>query len=184
MMPSIFPWFDKIFEWIWSMKPAFRIVPYTRAGIAFKRGKHPVPVMPGLFWYWPFWTEVVTFPTNLQTVNLPSQSLRGMGLRAVVRYRVKDAFIALQKCYDIDEMVRDMGLASVKEVLSKYTSVNMQGNSQEIDAKLKEDLSKKLRGLGLEVKDMFLSDMSECIVVKMLGDERTEYPFGDEEGAE
>lgn len=130
-----------------------------------------------LFWYCPLFDTYFLHPVARQTLNLPDQVLsvkdgdkrKSIAVSGVVVYEVSDPMRAFAQRYDLDESVSDMGLVCIKEVLLDTDLQTIYDSQADIDRALRRRLSYKLRSWGVRVVSVFLSDLSECHVLRVMG---------------
>ncbi len=174
-MDGAFQWLNALIEWLAQFFPRWQVVPETEAGVYFVRGKAK-PIQPGsVAVWWPFWTECEYRPIVRQTLSLDAQSLmsgdgKPIVAAAVVVYEIKDVVKCITKVHDIDEALGDISKATVKHAVWGMTLGEMMDQAKGMDGQLKRDLAKKVRGWGIKVHTVFLSDLSTCAVVRHLGE--------------
>lgn len=174
----MFEWLNSFMGWIGKLIPRLEVMNGTECGVAFVRGK-PKVITPGrLYLWWPVWTEVITRPFVRQTLNLPVQTLMvehdeklvSLMVSAVVVYEVRDIQLAICQTEDLEEAIRDLSLASVKDTISEYTLGALLEEAEDVDKALLKSLRAKLYSLGVKVRNVFLSDITTCKVYRVAGD--------------
>jgi regulator of protease activity HflC (stomatin/prohibitin superfamily) len=171
----IFRLFDICTQWM----PRFKVVPSTHAGVCFRLGRPKLIPSGRAFWYCPLIDTFYIHPIARQTLNLPNQVLsiddgkhrKSVAVSGVVVYEVSDPMKAFAYRYDLDESVSDMGLVCIKEVLLDTKLGDIYVHQSDIDRELKRKLSYRLRSWGVRVINVFLSDLSECRVIRLMGDQ-------------
>jgi len=182
---ALFDQLGSLVERLFSLIPSLIVVPTTDAGVAFVRGK-PRLLPPGCMrLYLPVWTEIVTGPIVRQTLNLPTQVLAtkpasrkksdSIVVGGIVVYEIRDFVKAHTSFHDLDDAIRDIALASIKDCLWGKTWAEIYAESTEVDKLLKQDLTKKLCRYGVKINNVFLSDLSPCLVIKALGEDKLMY---------
>lgn len=185
-MEAAFGWLGEIFAWFGNLIPRWVIVTKTHEGVAFVRGKHVEAVRPGMFFYWPFWTEVMLYPTVRQSVNLPSQTLTtkdecAITVGAVIIYKVSDIEIALAEQWDLSETITDLSMAAVRNVICSSTFDELQENWSDVDENLKKELHNTLKDYGIGILDARLTDFAKTKVVTLIGGGQGGYYEEEEE---
>jgi len=168
-------WVGDIVRFFGRLIPRLTIIPSYEGGVAFVRGK-PRAVGSGcLVVWWPFWTQLLTVPVVRQTTNLPSQVITVEGeplaVGAIVVWKIRDPLLALSRVHDPEEALRDLGLAAVKRGMWKRKLSEVMADADQIDADLKAGLAAGLRGFGIEIRNVFISDVARCKVLKLLADQ-------------
>ena len=184
-MDSALQWINDLARWFARLIPHWRVVTEAQAGVAFVRGKAQL-IEPGIFWWWPAWTEIHIQEVVRQTLNLPPQSLmsrdgKQFAVSGIVVYEIVDPLTAFVKVQDLDEAIKDMALASIKSVFWGWTLEQMYEKAGELDEVLCGQCRENLSGWGVKVHKIFLSDLSDAIVVRHLGgaDSPMIFPLGE-----
>ena len=84
-------------------------------------------------------------------------------------YEITDPMTAFVKVHDLDDAIQDMALASIKKVLRNLSLEEMYARSEELDDQLCEMGRKLLQGWGVQIHNIFLSDLSHAMVIRHLG---------------
>jgi regulator of protease activity HflC (stomatin/prohibitin superfamily) len=173
----MFDWIGDVAEWLGKFVPRLEVMNTTECGIAFVRGK-PKVIQPGRLYIWmPLWTEIVTRPFVRQTINLPVQTLMvehneklvSLMVSAVVVYEVRDIQLAICQTEDLEAAIRDLALASVKDAVCEYTLEALIDEAEAVDKAILRSLRAKLYSLGVKVRNVFLSDITTCRVLRVAG---------------
>ena len=176
-MESAFSWLNYLLRWIGRLVPRWRVVTEAQGGVAFVRGRARL-IKPGICWWWPAWTEIHVQEVVRQTLNLPPQSLmtedrKDIAVSGIVVYEITDPLTAFVKVHDLDDAIQDMALASIKSVLWGRTLDEICDEAQELDEVLCVECRAKLKGWGVKIHNIFLSDLSNAIVIRHLGPAET-----------
>jgi regulator of protease activity HflC (stomatin/prohibitin superfamily) len=171
-MESIFGWIGQVVEWVGSLIPRWYIVNSTHEGVAFIRGKKIKRIKAGMFFYWPIWTEIMTYPVVRQSVNLPNQTLSTIddytvSISAVIIYTVSDIRKALAEQWDLNETISDLSMSAVKQVVCASHYEDLIINWSEIDDNLKERLSQIMVEYGINILEARVTDLAQtkCITI-------------------
>lgn len=184
-MEGAFGWLGNVMEWLGSWFPRLEIVPVTHGGVAFVRGKHVKEIKPGLMLWWPFWTEIMTYPVVRQSVDLPSQTLTTndgvpVTVGCVVVYTVDDVVTALTKQWDLSDTVQDLCAAAVCEFVTSKEFAWINGNRTIAKRHLTKEVVTVLSEYGVAVQGAWLTDFAKTKVISLLG-EGTYADYGEEE---
>jgi regulator of protease activity HflC (stomatin/prohibitin superfamily) len=172
-MDSAFQWLSDLARWFGRLFPRWRVVTEAQGGVAFVRGRARL-IEPGIFWWWPAWTEVHVQEVVRQTLNLPPQSLlsrdgKDIAVSGIVVYEIVDPLTAFVKVHDLDDAIQDMSLASIKAVLWGRSVDEIDRQAADLDDALCKECREKLKDWGVNVHNVFLSDVSNAFVVRHLG---------------
>lgn len=150
--------------------PRLTVVPSTHGGVLYRRGKPRVVQPETLLLWWPIWSELLLAPVVRQTLNLPVQVIAPQGvpvaLSAVVVYSIKDPLV-LTRVHDLDDAIRDMALVAVRDAVEGVDT--SEAWYAEIDAELAKCLKARLRGWGVAVEKVALTDVAPCQVIRCIG---------------
>lgn len=168
-MDAAFGWLGSLVEWVGSFFPRLSVITKTHAGVAFVRGKHVKRIGPGLVLWWPFWTELLLYPVVRQSLNLPSQSLTTIDEQTVTAsgvliYEISDVVRALSTQYDLNETIRDLTMASMREVICGSSFKDTNQNRQRLDLRITKELQPVLADYGVKVLDYRLTDFAKTKV--------------------
>ena len=183
-MDAAFAWIGKLAEFLGSFIPRLLIIEATQIGVAFKRGKHVIPLSPGLWPYWPFWTTIDVRAAVRQTEPLPPQPLETKDNKTVVvggmvRYRIDDPIKALAETYDLDACIVDESLAVFCEFVTART-VEALFNRTEINTALTRRIRSVLTDYGVYVLRAQLTAASRSRTLCLVGVNVT-HPVIDDE---
>lgn len=172
----MFQWLNDLLGAVLRFIPRIRVVPQTHGGVAFVRGRPKLVPSGCLLFWWPVWTELLIVPVVRQTLNLPNQVLvprRGdtpLVLSGVVVYDIADPVRALSSVHDLDDAVRDMALVAIRQVIAKYPAEAIWFNPEKINHALLRAVRGRMRGWGVRVQQVFLSDAAPCMVIRTVGE--------------
>lgn len=181
-MDTAFGWLGKLMETVGSLFPRLVVVKATHGGVAFVRGKLAKEIRPGLMLYWPIWTDFILYPAVRQSLNLPSQTLttkdgRSITTSAVLVYEVNDMLKALTVQHDLDDTLRDISLAAVREHDQARTFDELRC---EDGAELRDTIRRRVQKYGVRVCDAWVTDFAETRVLTLVSPGSTREMFVDD----
>jgi regulator of protease activity HflC (stomatin/prohibitin superfamily) len=188
-MEAALGWLGDIVQAILMLFPRLLIVRTTHEAVKWVRGskvvlmKHDngmIRIFPllvgrvrrtGLHFYWPLVTEHEIVPIKRQTTNLDPQYLETrdgqmVGVSGVFIYEVVDTVALLTECYDYEDTIKDLALASIKKIIVDNDYAVIRQKPHEIDKKLTLQLRNDLKRFGIKTVRFTLSD---CTRMFMLG---------------
>ena len=170
-MDTAFGWLGRFMDALGSFIPRLVVVKTTHAGVSFVRGKNPKEIRPGLFWYWPVWTDYIIVPVVRQSLDLPSQTLttnddQAITVAAVIVYEVNDVMQALTTQWDLDETLQDISCAAVREYVVARSFKAIQVDDA---AKLRDVIRKRVKRYGIAVRDAWVTDFARTKVITVIG---------------
>lgn len=174
-MGSALGWVGKIAEFIGSLFPRLVIVEATHRGIAFKWGKHIIPLAPGVHVYWPFLTTIQMIPTVRQTTKLPMQALttsdgKQIAVCGMVRYKIRNITKALAETWELDTAIVDESLVVLCDLVTSRTFAEIQSGRKALDDHFTQRTKKMLADYGVAVLKAHLTDFSQCMTLNHLGE--------------
>jgi len=195
-METAFGWLGEIFHALISLIPKLILIKTTHAGVKFKCGReihvlqcdNGLPFIKkfsykwpfikfhktGVHLYWPVVTECIVVPVKRQTTNLVPQYLctldnKSIGVSGIVVYEIIDVEKLLTECFDYEDTIRDLSLASIKVVVTSYTLPDLQRQSDAVDKELTLELRKELSRFGIRTIRVTLTDLTPCRMIGLWG---------------
>jgi len=111
--------FDRMLAWL----PRPTLLDPSEGGLKISHGKLRVLEGGKRYWYVPLFQDIKTFPVVEQTADLPAQTLMSANKKpllvsGIVVYEVTDVLTVLTRAHDVDDIVADVGRATIAEVLT------------------------------------------------------------------
>jgi len=176
-MEAALGWLGDLIRAMLLIVPQLILVRATHAGVRFRHGCTVVELThqngvggTGLHIYWPLVTEYEVVPIKRQTTNLDAQYLctkdgQTIGVGGILVYEIDNVVSLLTECYDYEDTIRDLALATVKSVIVQHDIDRLRTESKKIDQELTKDLRNQLRRFGVKTIRVTLSDLAPCRVV-------------------
>ncbi len=146
-------------------KVGTKLFVYEQA-VVFRMGRpHRDLVKAGWHWMIPFWIETVwTENAVMATQDLPAQSFtskdgRPVTISAVVAWKVKDIRKFLCEVEDAESVLADSSRGVLRNTLAELTWKDIAEGGDELDTTLTHAIRKKAFKWGIEVKNVYLSDL-------------------------
>jgi regulator of protease activity HflC (stomatin/prohibitin superfamily) len=147
----------------------------TMGAVKFVRGSKIVPCGPGIHFYWPAITNLVTYPTARQADNLPSQTIatsddRTITISSMVVYEVSDIAKLLSSTYSAQSAIGDIALTAIHDVCCQLTWDQLKSEQRKgtLDTKLKHATQKALNDFGVRVLKVMLTDLAPARVYRLI----------------
>lgn len=166
------------FSWILQWIPRIGICRATHGGVKFRKGKELERIEPGLYWYWPVFTEIEVEPVARQPISAPIQTLTtrdgvSVSIRPVVSYEIRDTVSFFGRSWDGTEIVADFVSAACGREVTRRTLAELQ---QDMGGDLQETIAerarKDLRRFGAYVLEVRISDYAQVNkVFRLIGDQ-------------
>lgn len=170
-MAGALEWISEIARWVGRLIPNWIVVDATHGGVKFVKGAEVIPFGPGIVWYWPATTNLRTYPTARQAVDLRTQTLvtvdgKVIAVGGIVVYRVFDIAALLGRTYDSDQTVKDICAGVIHDVCSAFSMEDMR--EEPFLRELKRTMQKRLRSYGVRVVRATITDLAPCRVLKVI----------------
>ena len=167
-METAFSWLNDLFQAALNFIPHRVIIQSVEAGIKFKHGKVYL-LKPGTHMYWPLFSEVFSYPINLQPIDVRPQIFydkeQSAGkVSAALTYKIKDPLKAFTIAHDLDDTLKIYVLGVINKGLRTVCVNKLQKEITQVEAKIYEDIKEKFEEWGVELVDFFFSDYSKCRV--------------------
>lgn len=158
--------FEKLIDFFLSLGkdlwPVY-VVDAFDEGIVLRFGKFHKVIEAGLHFKIPFVDQPLTTTTVTTTMHLNSQSLttldgKGVVLRGVVKYKVKDIEKFLLTVYDAKDAIGDVTMGCIKAVVMDKNWNDLLSN--ELDELILKEVKAECRKWGVDVSKVTLTDLA------------------------
>jgi regulator of protease activity HflC (stomatin/prohibitin superfamily) len=173
-MDSALAWIGQIAAWIGQWVPRWEILDPTMGAVKYVGGKRIVVCAPGIHFYWPARTTFTTYPTARQTDRLETQTLESADgktfiVSAMIIYSVDNLGALLPTTHNAMQAVADIAMASVHDVLCKYTWDELQAmqRGKTLKTQLKNEAQAQLADYGIKVAKLQLNTLARARVIKI-----------------
>lgn len=174
-MDGALAWIGQIAEWIGRLIPRLVIIRTTHSAIKFVRGWKVVKIGPGLHFYWPMITDLVTYPTVRQAEELRGQTIvttddKTLLVAGLSIHEVEDLEKLIAHTYDPQQTIKDITLTAVHDVCCRlsWEEIKAEQRRGTLDTKLKNEAQKALGSYGVRVTKLMLTDLAPCRVLKLV----------------
>lgn len=174
-------WLNNLVRSFREFFPAWRIVRSTHAGVRFRRGKHVVPVGPGIVVYWPVITEIKTLPVVRQTTELAPQVLSTadgveVAVSAVIVYRISDVVNAITQTWDIYQTIDDVAQTALAYLINSTNLTDLLSNRDDWEQWLQEKTQERLSSFGIGVETCRIINLARTFTIRLIGDHHSFNP--------
>lgn len=171
----MFDWLSNLLTTFAAVFPRITQVKKTHGAVKFV-GARARPLKPGLHWFWPVTSEIVSLPVVRQSINLVTQVLltrdrQPMVVSGIIVYRIFDIEAAIARSYDFESTIADVGLTALVEVITGRTLEELMAavHADTFTADLTATTRRRLKPYGVRVLTAALTDFSTCRVLKLMG---------------
>lgn len=174
-MESALGWIGDLVAWIVSWLPALEVVPKTHAGVKFVRGWKTVVLEPGMHWYWPITSDIITAPVVRQSLQLKDQTLtcadnQCLYISVVLVYKIHDIHEALVETWDFDETIEDIAQKCTASRVAEYDRDYLLDNRDAFLADLKGWIEDRLTAYGVTLLGVGIVDLAPTRVYRVVTD--------------
>lgn len=150
-------------------------------GLLFVRGKHVKEFGPGLVFWWPFLTSMLTCPTVRQVLEIKPQTVttddgKTVIVAGVVTYRVTNVVAYLAENFEAETSVDEAVSACLREVIVDRSWDKIQDNNRKsIDTALTKSAAELVECYGIAIERVRLTSLAQATVINVVGDSRVGY---------
>ena len=165
-----------------SWLPRVLLVNVTERGVKFVRGKDPVLLTPGMYWYLPLTTTVGTYSvlrdaTEFEPVVVPDKDGKpiAVGFAVIWHLAPDDVIKAATTTDDLTAMVGEIGESLLPPIILQYTFNQLMDrirggrNMKTISDMLTEEATSLLSEYGITVDRCRINFVAPARVYKVIG---------------
>lgn len=167
-------WLSEFAYWVASLVPRIGVMRVTHRGVKYKGGKTIVELGPGLYGWWPVFSDVESTPVTWLVQRLSRQILQThdgqtVVVGGIVVYRVVDVVKWLTENWDADSSVSEICLSAIRGVIIEHDMASLQSNARStVDNRLMKEAQKHLTEYGVEVRSVRLTDLAPARVLSLV----------------
>ncbi len=149
------------------------VIPYTEAGVRYRRGLEPELLPPGCYLYWSPLTSIHTHDTTEQPGQTEEQHLvtadgRTVSVGMAYRYRINDALVWDREHTDPEESLSDAAQAAVRRLVVRSEMDRLMDHRSRLDDSLLAQLRRECSGLGIEVLAARFTSLAPSKVIALV----------------
>lgn len=187
-MGEALAWVGQIAEWFGQFIPRWKILDSRSGAVKFQtlrvrdllRARWDTSVKttalgPGLHFYWPAVTEIRAWVVARQNLDLVSQTVttsdgKVLVVGGIVEFRIIDALKLVGDAWNPDNTIRGRAAGVLHRVCSEGTWTELQGAKAngELALRLRQQLRRRLRPLGVQVIAVEFSDFAPTRVLRLV----------------
>lgn len=160
--------FEKLLDLVlrfWELIIPWVVVKQYEAGVILRLGKYHRTINGGLNFKWPFLETSDLATIVIQTMELPTQTVRDKIVSFIIRFHVEDVKKFLLDVHDTDEVIRDISMGTILDA----TELNEEPN--EIEKYTLTRLKRKLKPFGIKVSEATITDYGKVKSLRIIMDE-------------
>ncbi len=159
LIAALLGWLGDFIQFVFSFVPRIKIVRCNQLGVRLVRGEAASKVEPGVWWYWPWCTEIVELCVARQSFLVPPIAVESadgekLSIACAVVYQIVDPIRYWVENFDADSNMAEVAMAGLREIAQAHKSPELSGGTQEdtrLGAKLARRMGKDLEPFGVEV---------------------------------
>jgi len=164
-MQSALGWIGDLVTWIVNFLPHLEVIMKTHAGVKFVRGRKTKVLEPGMHWYWPITSIIVTAPVVRQSLQLDGQTLtcadgKCVYISTVMVYSIHDIHEALVQTWDFDETIEDIAQKCTASRVAEYDRDFLLSHIEDFSADLLEWIEDRLTAYGVTLISVGIVDLA------------------------
>lgn len=167
-------WLGSLIKIVGDLIPQRALVEPTHGGVKFKGMKKTIELVPGRYWYIPFFTTVHIIPVVRQTIDLKEQTLitkdnQVLRIQAMLTYEIEDVVKAMVNCYEYITQIDDESMSILCEYIPEKTLEELTQHRKTINKELTRRTSERLSEYGVKVIRIKLTTMATGIPIIHMG---------------
>ncbi|MFL5481151.1 MAG: SPFH domain-containing protein [Gemmatimonadaceae bacterium] len=136
-------------------------------GLLLRGGQLRRELKPGLHMRWPVLEEVYTAYSTEQTIDLPTAAVttsdgKSIAVSANIAYRVLSIQTLWAAVSNINQSVTNMAIGYLATECTKRSWTDLTERRDEVQAELAALMSKRLAPWGVEITQVFITDLVEA----------------------
>lgn len=160
LLAQLIGWLGDFVQFLIGFFPHLVIVRVNERGVLYPAGNEAEELLPGMHWYFPWRSRVVThevtrFTLPIDAIPLETQDGIPVEIGLVVTYRVSDIL-----AYEVDNFIPDDNIRETAEgelcsIVKDQTWEELSGKTDEgsrLEKKLRSRMGKALEKFGVEVE--------------------------------
>lgn len=159
LIAALLGWLGDFVRFVFSFVPRIAIIRCNQVGVRTVRGEQAERIEPGVWWYWPWCTEIVELYTSRQSFLVPPISVESsdgekLSIACAVVYRIVDPIRYWIENFDADQNMGEVAMAGLREIATSHKASELAGGTQEdtrLGSKLARRMGKDLEPFGVEV---------------------------------
>lgn len=160
--------FQYLFEFIFLFK-FWRVIPVNKIGVRIRFGKNAVEMQPGFHFIWPFEIDhvdafIVTPEwVSTHTVHITTKDFKTVSAAPAIKYQIIDAIAWKYAENDAATNLHDVTRLCTSDILTEENWEDYM--KRPTWTKIKNKIKDKTSGLGIEIQDFGLVDLTLCRVI-------------------
>lgn len=160
LLGAILGWLGELIEFIISFVPRITIVQWNERGVRYVRGLEPTEIEPGVWWYWPWCTEIEKHHVNRRVLDVEDLSLetgdgKPVQVGMVLTYHITDVLRYEVENFEPDENMAVAAQGALRDVVLEFTWEELTRSTEEgkrLAGQLKSRMGRSLEKFGVAIE--------------------------------
>ncbi len=174
-MESALGWIGDLVAWLVDFLPHLEVIPKTHAGVKFVRGWKVKVLEPGMHWYWPITSDIITAPVVRQSLQLDGQTLtcadgKCIYISMVMVYSIHDIEEALVETWEFDDTIEDIAQKCTASRVAEYDRDYLLSHIDAFSDDLLDWIEDRLTAYGVTLSGVGIVDLAPVKVYRFVTD--------------
>lgn len=167
-------------EWWGNLSP-FHVVRVYNDAIVLRFGQYTKSIQGGaLYFKVPLIDEIIEYTTVIQTLKLPSQTIKtktngNYVVKGVLKFFIKDVKPFLLELKDQEGVLSDVAMTSIRKCVSSLEDV------EEIEKEILRICRTEMNRYGFKIVSFSFSDFANIKTIRLMHTNESEYDTEDQE---
>jgi len=164
-------WINDVAYWIGNLIPRWDLLQIDEGGVKYLPGGRVKVLKPGIYWWWPVTTRIVTIDIERQTLTfgqrLTTKDDITVQCNTVIVFTIDDVVKAIVKTKDFEDTVGEVAQKlTLKPIMSREFRAVCDdiADSNEMRNEVTRSAKKLLPDYGVNVLDGYVCDFTETRV--------------------
>lgn len=170
-------WLNDVAEWLGNLIPRWALLQIDEGGVKYLPGGRVKVLLPGIYWWWPVTTNVVTIDIRRQTLTfgqrLTTKDDVTVQCNTVIVFTVDDVVKAIVDTTDFEDTIGEVAQKlTMKPVMSREFRAVCDdiADNNEMRNEVTRGAKKLLSDYGVNVLDGYVCDFTRTRVFSHEGD--------------
>jgi regulator of protease activity HflC (stomatin/prohibitin superfamily) len=165
--------FARVLDNLRELWPCKIIRSYQR-GIRFKNGVvHEEQLVPGLYWFIPFFWAIEEVSVVEDVLDLPTQSIttadgKMVSFSANVSFEVTDAVLLYTQVQDFEQNLSRIACGHLAMRVREWRWDELQESQKKLEASLRDTLTTRVKGWGCRIIECRLTDLVQARQIRLV----------------
>tara|TARA_R110000824_G_scaffold269318_2_gene457860 strand:+ start:2061 stop:2612 length:552 start_codon:yes stop_codon:yes gene_type:complete len=150
-------WLGELVKVIGDLIPRRILVEPTHKGVKFKGMHTTLLLLPGRYWYIPFFSTYYLMPVVKQSLYTLEQDLttldgQPLKLKSVVSYEITDVVTAIAKAYEVTDQIDDESMGLICRYVARKTLQELMDDRIKMNREITRLVNSRMKEYGITVR--------------------------------